>query len=89
MTISIDNVVVIASISIALGVAVSAAADLRIASCPMTGFASDQVHSVLNLPECELPVAYLAIGHYPEKEEDANHFPKLRLETEEIVRYVN
>lgn len=67
----------------------AAAADLRISTCPMSGFQPEKVHEILNLPTNEQPVAYLAVGNYPENEADANHLPKQRLELSEIVRFIN
>ena len=47
---------------LALGVGVTAAADARIGACPMNGFVPQDVHRVLQLPDNQWPVAYLAVG---------------------------
>ena len=75
--------------SVAFGVSVAAAADLRIPSCPMSGFVPSGVAEVLNLPENETPVAYLAIGHYPEDESKALPYPKFRFPINDIVRNID
>ena len=55
---------------IALGVAVTAAADARIGSCPMSGFVQEDVHRVLQLPANQWPVAYLAVGSHLDNKEN-------------------
>jgi len=47
---------------IALGYALAAATELKLASCPMEGFSPDGVSAVLNLPYNLVPTALLAIG---------------------------
>ncbi len=73
----------------AFGISIAAAADFRIASCPMSGFVADGVASVLNLPENEKPVAYLAVGHYPEDEKAALPYPRVRYSTNDLVRFID
>jgi nitroreductase / dihydropteridine reductase len=75
---------------IALGFSLAAAADLNIVSCPMGGFQPEKVRDVLNLPQSELPVAYLAVGKRLEGEDGEklmNPFPKLRLSLPEMIKY--
>jgi nitroreductase/dihydropteridine reductase len=48
---------------IALGFALAAAAELRIASCPMEGFNADGVAAILDLPHYMTPTAFLALGY--------------------------
>ena len=47
---------------IALGFALAAAAEQKIASCPMEGFNSGEVAKLLNLPSNLFPCVYLAVG---------------------------
>ena len=67
---------------LALGFALAAATELRIASCPMEGFSADGVASVLNLPPTILPAVVLAIGN-----EDLTHTlpPRFRFERDDLV----
>ncbi len=55
---------------IALGFGLTAAADLRIASCPMGGFDPDGMHKALVMPDNCKPIAIMALGYYPEQEPD-------------------
>jgi nitroreductase len=48
---------------IALGFALAAAAELRVASCPMEGFNADGVAAILDLPHYIVPTAFLALGY--------------------------
>ena len=72
---------------IGLGVGVTIAADLRIGSCPMTGFLPDEVHKILNLPINEVPVCYLAIGSESDSFDATED--KFRFDINDIVRYHN
>ena len=67
---------------LALGFALAAATELRIASCPMEGFSADGVAAVLNLPPTLVPAVVLAIGH-----EDPSHtpHPRFRFERDDLV----
>ena len=47
---------------LALGFALAAAAEKKIATCPMEGFSADGVSSVLNLPTTLQPTVLLAVG---------------------------
>lgn len=71
---------------IALGLAVAAAADSRIGSCPMTGFEPEGVNKVLGLPSNEHAVAYLAVGSHLDTEPDGGRV-KLRLKIDDLVEY--
>jgi len=48
---------------IAFGFALAAAAELRVASCPMEGFNPDGVSAILDLPHYLAPTAFLALGY--------------------------
>jgi nitroreductase / dihydropteridine reductase len=71
---------------IALGVAVTAAADARIGACPMSGFIPQDVHRVLQLPANQWPVAYLAIGSQLDGQ-NSPQIMKFRLPTETLYTF--
>lgn len=68
---------------IALGFGLAAAAELRIASCPMEGFMPGEVSKILGLPETLQPVVYLAVGDESDEEEE---HPRFRFPRENLVR---
>jgi nitroreductase/dihydropteridine reductase len=53
---------------IALGFALAACAELKIASCPMEGFDASSVHSILGLSENLIPCVLLATGSQTEND---------------------
>lgn len=53
---------------IALGFGLAAAAEHKIASCPMEGFTSTEVAKILELPSNLVPVVYLAVGETTEED---------------------
>lgn len=67
---------------IALGFGLAAAAEYKIASCPMEGFSSAEVSKILNLPENLFPVVYLAVGEATD--EDGTH-PRFRFPESHLV----
>jgi nitroreductase len=69
---------------IALGYALAAATELKIASCPMEGFSPDGVAAVLNLPHTLVPTALLALGlHDP----SSPQIPRYRLPEHELIHW--
>lgn len=56
---------------IALGFGLAAAAEYKIASCPMEGFNGVEVAKILELPSTLVPVVFLAVGEATE--EDGTH----------------
>lgn len=56
---------------IALGFGLVAAAEYKIASCPMEGFNGVEVAKILELPSTLVPVVFLAVGEATE--EDGTH----------------
>ncbi len=71
---------------IALGFGLAAAAELKIASCPMEGFMPSEVAKILELPETLFPCAYLAVGK--ESVDGGAPFPRFRFpETDLLKRY--
>jgi nitroreductase/dihydropteridine reductase len=60
---------------IALGFALAAAAEEKIASCPMEGFMGGEVSKILELPENLVPIVYLAVGKQAEND---GSYPRFR-----------
>lgn len=67
---------------IALGFGLAAAAEHKIASCPMEGFNGAEVAKVLDLPSNLVPVVYLAVGE--PINEDGTH-PRFRFSEQDLV----
>lgn len=67
---------------IALGFGLAAAAEHKIASCPMEGFNSAEVTKILELPANLVPVVYLAVGEATD--EDGTH-PRFRFSESDLV----
>jgi len=70
---------------LALGFALAAAAELKIASCPMEGFSPNGVATVLGLPHTLVPTVLLAIGIH---DTTATTFPRFRFPQAELVQWV-
>jgi nitroreductase len=70
---------------IALGFGLAAAAEAKVASCPMEGFNPGEVAKILNLPNYLLPVVYLAVG---EAAEEDGTYPRFRFPESELVEVV-
>jgi nitroreductase len=66
---------------IALGFALAAAAEQRIASCPMEGFQKDGVARILELPDTVVPCVMLAVGEWTEHEEP----PRFRFPVSDLI----
>ena len=66
---------------IALGFGLAAAAEAKIASCPMEGFVPAQVADLLELPSTLQPVALLALG---QRSEEGEPYPRFRFPTDDI-----
>ncbi len=67
---------------IALGFGLAAAAEYKIASCPMEGFNGAEVSKILELPENLIPVVYLAVG---EAIEEDGTYPRFRFSESDLV----
>lgn len=67
---------------IALGFGLAAAAEAKIASCPMEGFNGVEVAKILNLPENLQPVVYLAVG---EATANDGTYPRFRFPESDLV----
>ncbi len=71
---------------IALGFGLAAAAEHKIASCPMEGFNSKEVAKLLSLPDTLIPVVYLAVG---EATNEDGTYPRFRFpESDLVVSYI-
>lgn len=68
---------------IALGFGLAAAAEQRIASCPMEGFMPSKVAEILELPATLVPCAYLAVGR--EAPDGAAH-PRFRFPESDLLK---
>ena len=68
---------------IALGFGIAAAAEHKIASCPMEGFSSAEVSKILELPSTLVPVVYLAVGEAIA--EDGTH-PRFRFSEMDLLQ---
>ncbi|MEM0934042.1 MAG: NAD(P)H-dependent oxidoreductase [Bacteroidota bacterium] len=73
---------------IALGNAMTAAAGLKIDTCPMEGFEPDKYDNILGLTDKGLTsVVVLAIG-YRSEEDDTQHYAKVRKNNEELFTHI-
>ena len=70
---------------IALGFGLAAAAEHRIASCPMEGFLSKEVSEILELPSNLVPVVFLAVG---EATNEDGTYPRFRFSESDLVQKV-
>ncbi|MFD0701239.1 nitroreductase family protein [Myroides pelagicus] len=74
---------------IALGLAIAAAAELKIDSSPMEGFHNNQLDEVLGLSARGLKsVTLLALGHRDHENDWLAPMKKVRLETEEVLTII-
>lgn len=67
---------------VALGFGLAAAAEHKIASCPMEGFQSADVTKILELPSNLVPVVYLAVG---EAIDEDGTYPRFRFPESDLV----
>lgn len=68
---------------IALGFGLAAAAEHKIASCPMEGFQTGEVTKILNLSSTLVPVVYLAVG---EAVEEDGTYPRFRFPESDLLQ---
>jgi nitroreductase/dihydropteridine reductase len=71
---------------IALGFGLAAAAEYKIASCPMEGFNAAEVSKILELPSNLVPVVYLAVG---EATNEDGTYPRFRFSESDLVQKVD
>lgn len=69
---------------IALGFGLAAAAELKIASCPMEGFMPSEVAKILELPATLVPCVYLAVGKEPA--DGGAPFPRFRFPETDLLK---
>ena len=68
---------------IALGFGLAAAAEHKIASCPMEGFNGTEVATILELPSTLVPVVFLAVG---EAIDDDGTYSRFRFPDSDLVQ---
>lgn len=73
---------------IALGNLLSAAADMKIDTCPMEGFDSEQFNEILNLKEKGLNAAVLVAIGYRSEEDETQHYKKVRKPKENLITHI-
>ncbi|MDO6605043.1 NAD(P)H-dependent oxidoreductase [Arenibacter palladensis] len=73
---------------IALGNLLSAAADLKIDTCPMEGFDSLQFNEILGLSEKGLNAAVIVAIGYRSTEDKTQHYKKVRKTKESLITYI-
>jgi nitroreductase len=69
---------------IALGNLLSAAADLKIDTCPMEGFETDEYNKILNLDAQNLNAAVVVTLGYRSEEDETQHYKKVRKSKKEL-----
>lgn len=73
---------------IALGNLLSAAADLKIDSCPMEGFENAQFNEILGLTKKGLNAAVLVAVGYRSEEDTTQHYKKVRKSKENLITHI-
>lgn len=73
---------------IALGNLLSAAADLKIDTCPMEGFDNAQFNEILGLKEKGLNAAVLVAIGYRSREDKTQHYKKVRKNKKNLITYI-
>jgi nitroreductase/dihydropteridine reductase len=71
---------------IALGFGLAACAEQKIASCPMEGFATQEVCRILTLDDTLVPCVLLAVGTSTEKE--GTVYPRFRFAESDLVQTI-
>ena len=73
---------------IALGNLMQAAAELKIDTCPIEGFEADKYNTILKLNEKELTAAVVLPMGYRSKEDQTQHYAKVRKSKENLFTYL-
>ncbi len=73
---------------IALGNAMTIAAELEIDTCPMEGFEPEQYNKILGLNEKQLNAAVVLAVGYRSEEDQTQHHPKVRRAKEELFTHI-
>lgn len=71
---------------ISLGFALAAAAESRIACCPMEGFNPDGISSILDISHTLVPTVLLAVGNHDASSELP---PRFRFPASDLVQYIS
>lgn len=72
---------------LALGFALAAATELKIASCPMEGFDPAGLAAALDLPHTLVPAVLLAVG-VEDTRPEATPYPRFRFPSSDLVQHV-
>lgn len=73
---------------IALGNLLSAAADLKIDTCPMEGFSAPEFNEILGLNEQNLNAVVLATVGYRSEEDQTQYYKKVRKPKENLITHI-
>tara|TARA_R110002050_G_scaffold14313_7_gene45238 strand:+ start:9320 stop:9976 length:657 start_codon:yes stop_codon:yes gene_type:complete len=73
---------------IALGNLLSAAADLKIDTCPMEGFDASQFNEILGLNKKDLNAAVIVTVGYRSNEDETQHYKKVRKSKENLITHI-
>lgn len=73
---------------IALGNFLSAAANLKIDTCPMEGFSTEEFDDILKLSEKNLTTSVIAAVGYRSEQDATQHAPKVRKNKEELFHLI-
>ena len=73
---------------IALGNLMQAAAELKIDTCPIEGFEADKYNTILKLNEKGLTAAVVLPMGYRSKEDQTQHYAKVRKSKENLFTYL-
>tara|TARA_R110000796_G_scaffold41772_2_gene103347 strand:+ start:9177 stop:9809 length:633 start_codon:yes stop_codon:yes gene_type:complete len=73
---------------IALGNLLSAAADLKIDTCPMEGFEPDKFNAILGLNDKGLNAVVIVPVGYRSNEDETQHYKKVRKSKENLITHI-
>lgn len=73
---------------LAFGNFLSAAADLKIDTCPMEGFESEEYNKILGLKEKDLNAAVIAAVGYRSQQDKTQNYPKVRKTKSELFTHI-
>ena len=73
---------------IALGNILSAAAELKIDTCPMEGFDANEFNNILGLTDRNLNTSVLITIGYRAEEDQTQHYKKVRKSKEKLIQYI-
>ena len=73
---------------IALGLMLTACAELRIDACPMEGFEKDKYNEILGLAEHNLNASVIVAIGYRDESDKTQHLPKVRKSVDELFEII-